>query len=165
MKKLVFLERDYECPDSDLDIRRCKRYLSRGGFSIEDIENMQIVYQYHLKEDKELVDLLFDKDTIKVAYSMYINGSDSDFLYFMAMAGKNKIKDVTYIDVSGQLVEFLNRNLIDDEDLTNIMLGISNNNIITFNYDIDSFKKLEIDLSNINSAECVVLKDFDINSL
>ena len=165
MKKIQFLENDYQCPASDEDIRNAKRHLKYGGVPIEEIEKMEIHYQFSLKEKDEIMGILFDKETIKATYSMYCSGSDSDFMYFAAASGRNDIKGITYLDSSGQLVKFLNRNLRDEKNAIQIMCGINQNNILTLVYEPTTcFKRVKIQF-NEYFGECVVLEDFDIKTI
>ena len=165
MKQLEFLERDYQCPSSDESIESAKRNLKRCGIPLEDIEKMIIHYQYHYKEKQDLLSLLFSESSIKVAYSMYVSGSDSDFMHFMAMAGRNNVSNVTYIDLSGELVGFLNMYLRKEDNAIQILSGINQNNILTFSYEPEfEFKRIEIHFDGYYK-DCVKLKEFDMNLL
>jgi hypothetical protein len=136
MKKLQFLERDYKCPASDDSIDAGKRNLKYySNLPEELIEEMPIHYQYQHKEKNELVEFLFNPNNILVSYSMYIQGSDSDFLHFAAMAGRNQVTGLTYIDTSGCLIKFLSRGLDDEKNALDIIFGINGNNIITIDLD------------------------------
>ena len=165
MNKIDFLENDYQCPASDEDIRNAKRHLKYGGIPIEEIEKMEIHYQFGLKTKEEIMKLLFSKETIKATYSMYCQGSDSDFMFFTAAAGRNHVKDIVYIDSSGQLVEFLNRNLRDEKNAVQIACGINQNTFLTLVHEPQTcFKKIKIEFNDY-FGDCVVLTDFDINTL
>ena len=108
MKKLQFLERDYKCPASGECIYYAKMYLKRYS-SVDKslINDMTIHYQYRLteneKEKQALIALLFDRQNALVTYSMYTQGSDSDFLHFLEMAGRNEITNIVYIDCAGTI--------------------------------------------------------------
>ena len=165
MKKIQFLENDYQCPASDEDIRNAKRHLKYGGIPREEIEKMEIHYQFSLKSESEIMNILFNKETIKATHSMYCNGSDSNFMYFAAASGRNNIKGITYLDSSGQLIEFLNRNLRDNKKAIQIMCGINQNNFLTFVYDPTlCFKRIKIQFDEY-FGDCVVLEDVDINKI
>jgi hypothetical protein len=164
MKNLEFLENDYRCPASDEDIRRAKRRLRRSGFDLERIDGMNINYQIHLMDDNELSKILFNKDNILVTYSVYIQGSDSQFMYFSEQASNNGIKHITYLDMSGALPEFLNDNLRNEDNIETIINGINTNTILTYNYEDDSLKRVKINFVN-KYGDCVVLEDFNISEL
>lgn len=166
MKKLQFLENDYKCPASDEDIRTAQRHLRYMGIDVEKIEEMPIHYQFGLLSKDEAYKIIFDSENILVTYSMYISGSDSDFLYLIAAAGRNQIKNITYIDTSGQLVEFLNRKFRDDvEGFRSIIAGINTNNILTFDYECEKYvKRVKIQFTGMYD-DCVVLEDVDINNI
>jgi hypothetical protein len=164
MKSLQFLENDYKCPGSDEDVREGQRRLSYAGFEDSRIESMQIYYQFHLMEDDEIYKIIFDKNNILVTYSMYISGSDSQFLSLISSAGGNGVKGITYIDTSGQLVEFLNKELRDDKELGKIMAGINTNLILTYNYKDDSLNRIKIQFEGYWD-DCVVLEPFDLSKI
>ena len=72
-KRLVFLENDYQCPDSDDSIHNSKIRLRRSGnLSRELTEQMEIIYQFHLLSKDEVVSLITDSNNILVTYSVYI---------------------------------------------------------------------------------------------
>jgi len=164
MKNLEFLENDYRCPASDEDIRSAKRRLKRSGFDLERIDDMNINYQIHLMDDNELSKILFNKDNILVTYSVYIQGSDSQFMYFSEQVSNNGIKHITYLDMSGALPEFLNDNLRNEDNIETIINGINTNTILTYNYEDDSLKRVKINFVN-KYGDCVVLEDFNISEL
>ncbi len=164
MKNLEFLENDYRCPASDEDIHRAKRRLKRSGFDLERIDGMNINYQIHLMDDNELSKILFNKDNILVTYSVYVQGSDSQFTYFSEQASNNGIKHITYLDMSGALPEFLNNNLRNEDNIETIINGINTNIILTYNYEDDSLKRVKINFVN-KYGDCVVLEDFNVSVL
>jgi hypothetical protein len=164
MKNLEFLENDYRCPASDEDIRAAKRRLKRSGFELERIDGMNINYQIHLMDDNELSKILFNKDNILVTYSVYVQGSDSQFTYFSEQASNNGIKHITYLDMSGALPEFLNDNLRNEDNIETIINGINTNTILTYNYEDDSLKRVKINFVN-KYGDCVVLEDFNVSEL
>ena len=164
MKNLEFLENDYRCPASDEDIRAAKRRLKRSGFELERIDGMNINYQIHLMDDNELSKILLNKDNILVTYSVYVQGSDSQFTYFSEQASNNGIKHITYLDMSGALPEFLNDNLRNEDNIETIINGINTNTILTYNYEDDSLKRVKINFVN-KYGDCVVLEDFNVSEL
>jgi hypothetical protein len=166
MKTIQFLENDYKCPGSDEDIRSAKRHLRYMGVDTERINEMPIHYQFSLMSKDDMYKIIFDKNNILATYSMYVSGSDNDFLYLIAAAGRNQVTGITYLDASGQLVEFLNRALRDDvKNLRSIVCGINANKIITFDHECETYvKRIKIQFNGMYD-DCVVLEDFDIKDI
>jgi hypothetical protein len=166
MKTIHFLENDYKCPASDEDIRAAKRRLKYMGVDTERINDILIHYQFGLMEKDAVYKIIFDKNNILATYSMYVSGSDSDFLYLIAAAGRNEVTGITYLDTSGQLVEFLNRAIRDDvKNLRSIVCGINSNKIITFDHECEKYvKRIKIQFNGMYD-DCVVLEDFDIQDI
>jgi len=164
MRKIHFLENDYQCPGSDDSIKTGKRVLRRCGLPTEEVENMEIHYQFHLMEKDDVYKIIFDKNNILVTYSMYVSGSDSQIISLLASAGRNDIKDIVYIDSSRELSEFLNRELKDEKFLYAIGCAINTNTILTYDYKNDSVKRLKFELKGYWD-DCIILEDFDITKL
>lgn len=160
MKNIHFLENDYQCPGSDDSIRNAKRLLRRFGLTNELVENMQIHYQFHLMEKEDVYKIIFYNQNILVTYSMYISGSDRQILSLLASAGRNEIKDIVYIDSSGELTEFLNRNLKDEKFIYAIGCALNTNTILTYDYKESSVKRLKFELKQYYN-DCIILEDFD----
>jgi hypothetical protein len=164
MRKIHFLENDYQCPGSDDSIKTGKRVLRRCGLPTEEVENMEIHYQFHLMEKDDVYKIIFDKNNILVTYSMYVSGSDSQIISLLASAGRNGIKDIVYIDSSRELPEFLNRELKDEKFLYAIGCAINTNTILTYDSKNDSVKRLKFELKGYWD-DCIILEDFDIIKL
>ncbi len=136
MKTLQFLERDYQCPASDDCIRSGRKNLQYySNLPKELIKEMPIHYQYHLQNGTDLTNFLFNPNNILVTWSVYCQGSDSDFLHFLAMAGRNDVTGLTYIDTSGCLEKFLKNEIYDHKRPLDLVFGINGNNIITIDLD------------------------------
>lgn len=155
MKKIHFLENDYQCPNSDESIRTSQRQMSYHGIPYEEIEKMKIHYQFHLMDNEEIYNIIFDKNNILSTYSMYISGSDATFIKFITAASENDVSGITYLDNSGCITDFLNRNALSNYEkyFLNIAVGINTNNILTIDKD---------DLSsdfNYCKVEIVIPKD------
>lgn len=134
-KKLVFLEKDCDCPNSRDSIESAKMFLDTYlGLSDDVIDAMEIHFSIGNLERDKLYELLFNPNHVIVTFSVYIQGSDSLFMSLMAAAGRNKIKGITYIDSSGSLKEFLNRRLSDSNHWADIATGINCNNILSIDY-------------------------------
>lgn len=160
MKKLHMLENDYQCPGSDEDIDECKRRLEYCGVPIKNIEDMEIHYQFGLETNKDVYKLIFNPDNILVTYSVYVRGSDSQMLRFLGAAGRNGIKDIVYIDTSGALPDFLNRNLRESKNVFDIACGINTNYILSYDYESDSVKRLKF-CPKGRWDDCLELEDFE----
>lgn len=164
LRKIHFLENDYKCPASDEDIRTGQRRLRYCGLPTEDVENMEIHYQFQLMEKDDVYKIIFDKNNILATYSMYVSGSDSQMLSLLAGAGRNGVTGIVYIDSSGQLPEFLNRDLKDDKMVYAIGCAINSNTILTYCYEDDSVKRMKFELKGYWD-ECITLEDFDITEI
>ena len=164
MRKIHFLENDYKCPGSDEDIKTGKRRLRYCGLPTEEVENMEIHYQFQLMERDDVFKIIFDKNNILATYSMYVSGSDGQMLSLLAAAGRNDVKDIVYIDSSGQLPEFLDRELKHDKLVYAIGCAINTNTILTYDYKSDSVKRLKFELKGYWD-DCITLEEFDITEL
>lgn len=148
MKPIVFLESDYDCPDSRHAIEAAKLSLMHY-FSIKTdaIKSMDVVFQYHMQKRSDIINLLFETDCYLASYSMYTQGSDHQFEEFVTMAGANWVKDRVYIDSSGELARCLDSKIRDYKHPLKAACGINSNRI----YTIDSDRKpcrLTIDVKN-----------------
>jgi len=171
-KQLVFLEKDYKCPASQDSIDSGMRFLEAWLDLPEEQVNAMIVhYQFNQMDRDELAAIIFNPNNIIVTYSVYVQGSDAIFKRFMANTGRNDIKGLTYIDASGALIKYLNRNLRDvEKDLYNIISAINTNNIITINYNSrDEGKEVTPELIKINIKgayqDCVSLIELKEDNL
>ena len=137
-KNLVFLERGYECPNTTDSIEAGKTFLDLYlGLSDDRMDSMEIIYQYHLMANEDLGKLLFNPNNTLITFSMYVSGSDYDFLGYAEEIGKSGVKFINYICTSGKLVEFLKRKLAYGELKSNVIKGINNNTIIVRNDDVE----------------------------
>lgn len=149
MKKIHFLENDYKCPSSDDIISYGKQAMNYNGIPKELIKEMEIHYQFHLKEKEDIYKIIFNKGNILSTYSVYVSGSDVTFIKFITSAAKNRINGITYLDNSGCIINFLNRSYMTYEKyFLDLAVGINSNNILTVNRDDDSaefnYYKVEI---------------------
>ena len=164
MRKIHFLENDYKCPKSDEDIRTGRRILRYCGLPTEEVENMEILYQFGLMDKDDVFKIIFDKNNILATYSMYVSGSDGQMLSLLANAGRNDVTDIVYIDSSGQLPEFLNRDIKNDKMIYAVGCAINTNTILTYDYVSDSVKRLKFELKGYWD-DCIVLEEYDITKL
>ena len=114
MKNIIYI--DNETEDShkdDFDIATDCLYFCCG---IEDdiISKIEpVLGLYHLKNE-EITKILFKQNQVIVTYSLYSKshfGSLYQMLFFLEKAGENNIKDIVYIDTSGNIKEALERNI------------------------------------------------------
>lgn len=163
MKQIHFLENDYQCTGTEEDLRIVKRHLHRMGFSKEEIGEMTIHYQFRSMNKEDIYKIVFDKKNILATYSSYIRGSDTDFMFFTASAGRNEVKDVVYIDTCGTLADFLNDKLRESiEDLRAIIVGINSNIVLTYNPDSPTYtSRIKINISDMYN-NCIVKEDYQI---
>ena len=132
MKEFHFLENDYECPNATDSIDSGKSRLSFVGFDDKDIDKMKIHYQFHLMKRNEIQNIIFNPNNILVTYSMYIKGSEYQFMDWLQNAGSNEIEGMTYIDTSGLLVKSLNDNITDyKKNILPMLCALKTNNILT----------------------------------
>ncbi len=169
MKKLIFLENDYQCPGSDDSIECGKRVLEDIGFSEEEVESMKIQYQFGLLKREEKFDIVFNKENILITSSVYVQGSDYDFCRLLEVAGQSSVTGLTYICTTGMCVELLNKVFTDlTKRVTNpiaLFAGVNTNNIIIFDFKASMtekrvvLKRLRLEVNGYRD-KFVVLQDF-----
>lgn len=166
MRKLIFLENGYECPSTSEIIEEVKDALKDIGLPHEvKIDEMEVIYQFRQMDFDKLESLLFThtSDYVFVTMSMYTNGSDTDFLYLCAKAGRYNTKNIVYIDMSGRLPEFLNDTLFSDDGAVEVACAINSNNFLTAYYTDDMelrLRRMDIQFNEF-MGECVVFPDDD----
>ena len=138
-KSLIFLEKDYECPSSKDCIDSAKSFLDCWmDIPLNMIDAMKIHYQFQMMEREELYKLIFNPNHVIVSYSVYVQGSQNSLQFFLNAASRNSVSGITYIDTSGCIIDYLNRNLKEiDKNVFGIISGINSNNIISIEYDED----------------------------
>ena len=155
-KQLIFLEKDYKCPASDDCIDSANFFLESWlDLPTEQIDAMIVHYQYNQMDADVLTDILFNPENIIVTYSGYVQGSNYQFQKYMIGAARNDVRGLTYIDTSGALIEYLNKNLRDiEKDVVRLISAINTNNIISINYkqnnDAEKISKIEPQLIKID---------------
>ena len=73
---------------------------------------------------------------------MYTQGSDSDFLHFLEMAGRNEITNIVYIDCAGTIKKFLNREAVNSDLSMDMLFAINSNYIVTIDHERMDFVRL-----------------------
>jgi hypothetical protein len=170
-KQLIFLEKDNKCPNSDACIDSARIFLGyRLNLPSEQIDKMILLYQFNLMDKEELTDILFNANNIIVTNSVYVQGSNQLFEYWMKSVGRNDLNGLIYIDSSGFLIDYLNRSLRNvEKGLFELICAINSNNIITIDYNIKSDEKnkpqlLKIDLTGVYN-DCVKLIELSKNNV
>jgi hypothetical protein len=164
-KQLVFLEKDYKCPNSDDSIERGKSFLETWlNLPQKQVDEMIVRYQFNQMDRDKLYKIIFNPDNVIVTHSVYVQGSDTLFNKLIASTGSNDIKGLNYIDASGALIEHLNRKLRNvEKNLFELIAGINTTNIVSINQNERDFKNikpilLKVDIKGVYE-DCVVFKD------
>lgn len=154
MKNLFFIDNDQERDVKEVEEHTVRRSL-RDNFGI-DYKDLNIVRSFWHKckdeGDEAQYKMLFDENNVIVTYSMYTAthyGSLFSFNHFLRVAGRNYVKNVTYVNVSSE--EYMLTALEyhrDDKFFLSIMKGVAMNNLISYNYDLKSLTKVVVDLSD-----------------
>jgi hypothetical protein len=148
--KLLFIDNDIDCEDSQRDVKKVKRLLSNHGCDRESLDNMKLVFDFRNLKKQEQISLLADEEYIIVTYSMFTSvhyNSQGQLQHFLELFGRNNIKDRTYIDCSGYLYEAIERAIRDSESQLDILVAIQTNTIIGKN-DEQEFHKVELRLED-----------------
>lgn len=136
MKNLIFIDNDNMLSAKD-DVDCVKQVLSHIALlQCDYIETIKIIPDFSkLKEDK-IYDLLFSGENCICSWSMYTSthmGSLFQMINLLKAAGRNSIKNITYIDGSGQLPKALRAQLPTiEKGVLDILNAIETNHIITF---------------------------------
>lgn len=166
MKKLIFIDNDSN-EQSSQDMNTVKRRLrNKGGLNSEYLETMEAVTDFTRVEKNDAFKILFNPANCIVTYSMYTfthYNSLSQLKGFLATAGRNNVKGITFIDGSGQVQEALER-IIEDSFKNNISIlnAIETNNIITYDMDDDTdFMRLRVEFKGCRES-CFKLEPFSL---
>lgn len=102
-----------------------------------DIEVSQITPDFYKIDKDTIFPIVFDKNNVIITWSVYTKYLDThsglQLLSVLRTAGRSGIQDVTYVDISGMLLDYLKNVLWDSslKDVVNILKAINQNNIIT----------------------------------
>lgn len=132
MKRFLFIDNDSKERSNDYgEIDRVHDLFEATGL---DYNKIEYEFRIDLKSRDEMLNLLFNPDNVIVTHSVYSNGgsqSHYQLFSFLTAAGVNRIKNQIYIDVSGFIVERLNRYIKDCKHPIEIIEGIAKNYILT----------------------------------
>lgn len=135
-KKIIFIDNDHS-KYAEKDVDYVKNALEQYfNVSSEDVEKIEIVSDFgNLKRD-DAYKLMFSGDNIIATWSMYTHthaNSLGQLITFLAAAGRNDIKDIIYIDASGEITRVITNVLRNNPThVLDIIKAIENNYIMTF---------------------------------
>lgn len=155
MKKLIFLDNDDERrAGTDLKNNVIPILKEFGGIPATNLKEIEVIHDLWRKDIDNICHILFNPDNAILTWSVYtsapLHNSLVQFLRFMRIAGQHrKIKNCTYIDVSGMLADKLSSAIQSGEvkHLFDILYAIEVNNIITHN-DTFEFIKLKLEIKS-----------------
>ncbi|AIM38288.1 hypothetical protein KO02_17550 [Sphingobacterium sp. ML3W] len=171
MKKMIFIDNDQERDVKEDETSHVKRQL-RYHFDI-DYKDLQIIREFYFKckeegDDKQY-EMLFNSKNVIVTYSMYTSshyGSLFTFNHFLRVAGRNGVKNMTYVNVSSEdyMIKALEYHR-DEKFFLNILKAVAMNNLISYNYDLKSLTKVIVDLTsghNYFKVIPITIEEFNI---
>lgn len=147
MKSIIFLDNDNQL-QAEEDVDEVHNYLEDVLGVYETIE-IKIISDFSRKDKEEVLTSLFSGDSIITTYSMY-TATHYNSLYQMLSifksAGRNDIKGLVYIDVSGMLLDTLNREIKSDGKMsvTALIKAVHDNIILTRGKDNEYLTPLRI---------------------
>lgn len=152
-KKLIFIDND----DISRAERDVKNYVAPflnvyGGISKKQASGIEIISDLYKKEKDDLYKIFYSGENAIITWSVYtptaFHNSKQQLLHFLAVAGRSKVRDIIYIDMSGMMKESFSATLKYDElkSLYHILTAIESNNIISVGK--SEFVRLRINLSS-----------------
>lgn len=161
-RKLIFIDNDFEeSTVEDIDhAKDCLDYY--GKLDNEYIETMESISSFHKMEKDKAAEILFNPDNIICTWSMY-TGTHYGSLYqltgFLTMAGRNQVKNIIYIDTSGNANEALDRAISNTKEPLHILNAVETNFIISPDTDSDEFDMYRLRLELKGSYEPMFKKE------
>jgi len=152
MKKLIYIDNDHKEKSLE-DFYYVRHYLKSNNVSKDILENIEILTDIHNLSKEELVNIIFDNNNVIFTWSVYTSShynSLGQLIRILITGGQCNIKGATYVDVSGEMLEILERELKyrDVKSTIQILATFHNNNIIT---QIDGeFKLIKVNIRSIN---------------
>lgn len=142
--KLIFLENDFT--DEPEDLILAKEILEDSEFfSPSELENVAVISAFEHRNSEEVIEILFNKENIIITYSMYVGSSSSQLYYFLSSAGNRRVKNCTFIDCSGRLLEVLHNNSYGFHNLqVDLLHAIETNNILTYDRESGKIKRIRV---------------------
>lgn len=171
MRKLIFIDND-NLKSANEDSDSVKNNLELY-FNLPDdiIEGMQIVPDFKDLSKEDMFILLFDPKNVICSWSMYTTthyNSLGQLIHLLAGAGRNCIKDIIYIDGSGELLRVLDGVIRDNPTHAyHIIQAIETNNIISFSSDNNGDRvsgRIRMNFKGSNE-KCFKLEEIDLFDL
>jgi hypothetical protein len=155
MKKLIYIDNDNERRAKE-DVDYVKNNLEYvGGLPAEQVEQMEIVSDFgHIGKEK-VYELLFSKNNCICSWSMYTAnhyGSLYQLISLLKAAGRNRIKDIVYVDGSGMLQKALERELPNIKEPYDLLNAIETNHIISFDLEADLCFRLRLEFKGVDES-------------
>lgn len=149
--KLVFIDNGWE-EESKGDLYEALKNLERADsqlFTEEELSSLEIVSRFNNIKEEEAAEILFNPKTVIITYSMFVQDSGFQLEHFLKAAGRNWVKNKTWIDCSGQLLKALNLSLSNykPQGLINMLQAIETNNVYTFDFDTYSVQRVRVKLT------------------
>lgn len=168
MKKLIFVDNDNETlakKDSDSVKRNLETFFNLP----EDIiESMSIVPDFRNLSKDEMYEMLFDKNNVICTWSMYTTShcnSLGQLISLLSGAGRNNVKDIIYIDGSGELLDRLNTIIRDSPaQAYYIIQAIETNYIISLSFNENKGGRIRMNFKGIMES-CLELEQIDLFEL
>lgn len=154
MRKLIFIDNDLEERAKE-QCRSIQRKLSAFCDIPRDLlEKMEIVHSIYHMDKGELAKLIFSPNQCICSFSMYTwnhYGSLYQLTEMLERAGELGLKDLMYVDCSGNMIDALNKELPEmfAKDRKKILSAFKDNYIIAYvvdddNSDNTSFKRVQV---------------------
>jgi hypothetical protein len=168
MRKLIFIDNDnLKSANEDSDYAKSNIQLY-FNLPVDIIDGMQIVPDFRDLSREDMFILLFDPKNVICTWSMYTTthyNSLGQLIYLLAGAGRNDIKDIIYIDGSGQLMDVLDRAIVNNPTHAyDIIQAIETNNIISFDSDTRKGGRIRM-VFNGRREKCFKLEEIDLFDL
>lgn len=168
MRKLIFIDNDnLKSANEDSDYAKSNIQLY-FNLPVDIIDSMQIIPDFGNLPKDEMYKLLFNPKNVVCTWSMYTTthyNSLGQLINLLAGAGRNDIKDIIYIDGSGQLMDVLDRTIVNNPSHAyDIIQAIETNNIISFDSDTRKGGRIRM-VFNGRREKCFKLEQIDLFSL
>ena len=136
MKKLIFIDNDDEQRAKE-DIKNFVTpfLIAYADIDAEQAENIQIISDFYEKDRDEMYNLFYSGEYVIITWSVYTGGhhnSKGQLFRFLRTAGNAGVKNIIYVDMSGELTKTLqDLRYSEQKYMINIIKGVENNYIFT----------------------------------
>lgn len=168
MRKLTFIDNDNlksANGDSDSVKNNLELYFN---LPFDIVNDMKIVPDFKNLSKEDMFILLFDPKNVICSWSMYTtnhHNSLGQLIHLLAGAGRNYIKDIIYIDGSGELLRVLDDVIRNNPTHAyHIIQAIETNNIISFDSDTRKGGRIRMAFNGGNE-KCFKLEKIDLFEL